>query len=349
VLTKSEDARIEHRMNGPPAKRKVRINIARFWPGATAEDIIGLILPDLTPDFEFEVSDSPQVMLYGPYTGDVPEGRFIKVFIGCENVRPIMSECDWAFGVEHEHHVRHPRYMRFVRWGDDSHLVQREKSWPDVLRSKRRFCIFLYATSVPYRETFFTALSRYKHVDSPGRSMNNMPSIDPIPGQRDWRVKIDFLRQYKFVIAFENSSRPGYNTEKLTHAIEADCVPIYWGDTEIERSFNVRRFINAHEYLVMPRRLVPRLPYRPHSLASEAQPTFFQRAARRINHIASAIEQHVWTSRGFDALIERVIQVDRDDELYLRYLREPILIDNRLPDRSRWIARWREILARASA
>jgi alpha(1,3/1,4) fucosyltransferase len=330
-------------------KGNIRINIARFWTGVTAEEIIGLILPDLAPYFEFEVSDSPQVVLYGPYTGEIPKGRFTKVFIGCENVRPIMTECDWAFGVEHEHHVGHPRYMRLMRWGDDSHLVRREKNWSEVLRSKRRFCIFLYSAEVRYREAFFRALSRYKHVDSPGRSMNNMPGIDPIPGQRDWQVKIDYLRQYKFVIAFENASRPGYNTEKLTHAIEADCVPIYWGDTEIERSFNVHRFIYAHDYLVKPRRIIPRLPYRPHSLASEAQPTFLQRAARRINRTTNDMEQRVWAWRGFGALIDRVIQVDRDDDLYLRYLREPILIGNKLPDRARWIARWRDIFEHVPA
>src|SRR5262249_53116177 len=154
-----------------------------------------------------------------------------------------------AFGIDPEGHFPHPRYMRIARWGDDSHLVQRDRNWPDILEAKRRFCIFLYAARVPYREAFFTALSRYKHVDAPGVSMNNAPAMDPIPGQRDWNVKVEFLRQYKFVIAFENASRAGYNTEKLTHAIEADCLPIYWGDPEISRAFNIRRFVNGHDYL----------------------------------------------------------------------------------------------------
>src|ERR1700676_3874203 len=104
-------------------KKTIRIAIARFWTGATAAGIIETILPDLKPYFAFEVSASPDVVLYGPYTGDMPPGRYIKVFIGCENVRPIMSECDWAFGVLHPEYVNHPRYMRFARWGDDSHLL----------------------------------------------------------------------------------------------------------------------------------------------------------------------------------------------------------------------------------
>jgi hypothetical protein len=275
----------------PAAKKKVRIGFTRFWAGATAGELIDTILIDLKPYFEFEVSNSPQVLLYGPYSGAIPAGRFIKVFIGCENVRPIMSECDWAFGVLHPEYVNHPRYMRFARWGDDSHLVQKDRNWAEVLQAKTRFCAFLYSNICPYREAFFRALSVYKPVDAPGRSMNNMPGIDPVPGQIDWKVKVEFLHAYKFVIAFENSSAPGYNTEKLTHAIEADAMPIYWGDPEIGRSFNTGRFINAHDYLPKPRRLLPRLPYAPHSIRNDVTPTLLQRASRRINGEAGEFEQ----------------------------------------------------------
>src|SRR5262249_6126483 len=139
-------------MRAPAGKKTVSVNIARFWAGATVDEIIRLILPDLEPYFEIEISEFPQVLLYGPYTGEMPKGRFIKVFIGCENVRPIMSECDWAFGVDHEESIRHPRYMRLMRWGDDSNLIQRAKNWSDILKSKTRFCVFLYANKVFYRE-----------------------------------------------------------------------------------------------------------------------------------------------------------------------------------------------------
>jgi hypothetical protein len=331
----------------PGAKKKVSIAFARFWAGATADELIDTILIDLKPYFDFEVSDSPRVVLYGPYPGAMPTGRFIKVFIGCENVRPIMSECDWAFGVLHPEYVKHPRYMRFARWGDDSNLLKTGKDWTAILRAKTRFCAFVYGNPFRYREAFFRALSRYKPVDAPGRAMNNMPGIDPVPGQIDWKAKIDFLRAYKFVIAFENGSSPGYNTEKLTHAIEADCVPIYWGDPQVGRSFNVRRFINAHDFLPKPVGFMPRLPYAPHSVKATDRPTLLGRAFRKFNSVGSETEQRAWALAGFDALVDHVIAVDRDDELYLKYLREPFLIGNKPPDRTAWIARWKEILAAA--
>jgi len=326
-------------------KSTVRIAFARFWAGAAPHELIETILPDLTPFFDFEISDEPQVVLYGPYGGAMPAGRYVKVFIGCENVRPLMNECDFAFGVLHEDYMNNPRYMRIARWGDESHLLRRDKDWRAVLRSKTRFCVFLYSQPCLYREAFFRALSRYKPIDSPGRSMNNMPGIDPVPGRIDWNAKIEFLRAYKFVIAFENSSAPGYNTEKLSHAVEADCVPIYWGDAEIGRSFNVKRFINAHDFVPRPRLLLPRLPYAPHSLKHKPELTLLPRIARKLNGIAGNIEQRTWALVGFDALVERVAALDRDDELYLEHLRQPFFKNNQPPDRSAWIGRWREIFS----
>jgi alpha(1,3/1,4) fucosyltransferase len=329
-------------------KPAITINIARFWAGATADEIIGTVLSDLLPYYDFVVSEDPQVLLYGPYSGAVPPGRHIKVFIGCENVRPLMNECDWAFGVEHEEYVRSDRYMRIARWGDDSYLIQKGRDWSEVLRKKTRFCAFLYAKPIGYREEFFRQLSRYKPVDAPGRSMNNMASIDPIPGKIDWDAKIEFLRSYKFVVAFENSSWPGYNTEKLTDPIKADCIPIYWGDPEIGRSYNTARFINGHEYLPRPAMMFPRFPYHRHSLKVSTKLTTWQRFGRRANRFLFDVEQRIWLIGGFDKLIDRIIAIDRDDDLYLQYLRQPPLLANRLPDRSQWIRQWHKIFKEAA-
>lgn len=330
-------------------KRIVTLNIARFWAGATVEEIVGTLLPDLKPYYDFVAADAPQVLLYGPYSGALPPGRYVKVFIGCENLRPLMDECDWAFGVYHEEYIGHPCYMRFARWGDDAHLIQQERDWEAVLRAKSRFCAFLFSQQVPYREAFFRALTRYKLIDAPGRSMNNMPSIDPMPGQIDWDAKREFLRRYKFVIAFENSSAPGYNTEKLTHAIEADTMPIYWGDPQIGRSFNTARFINAHDFLPAPRPRFPRLPYHQHSVRNAGTLGLPARAARRVNGTANRWEQRIWSMRGFERLVERIIEIDQNDDLYLDHLRQPFLIGNVPPDRTRWIARWHKIFAQAAA
>jgi hypothetical protein len=326
-------------------KKKINVNIARFWTGATFEAIKNLLLQNLEEFYEFEVSNQPSVVLYGPYPGKLPDGQYIKVFIGCENVRPIMRECDWAFGVQYEETIDSQRYMRFVGWGDQAHLIQGPNNdWAAVLKSKERFCAFLYAHRVFYRDAFFKALSRYKSVDAPGRAMNNMAPIDAGPGNRN--SKIEFLKKYKFVIAFENSSFPGYNTEKLSDAIEADTMPIYWGDPQIGRSFNVKRFINAHNFVREPERFLPRFSYYTHS-TDVTNDMLLRRIARRWDGTCGDLEQRIWALGGFSKLIDEIIRIDQDDSLYLEHLQQPFLIGNALPDRKAWISRWRQIFESA--
>ena len=57
-----------------------------------------------------------------------------------------------------------------------------------------------------------------------------------------------FLSEYKFNLAMENGSSRGYITEKIIEAWAAGCIPIYWGDPIIAKSFNEEAFINYHNF-----------------------------------------------------------------------------------------------------
>ncbi len=49
-------------------------------------------------------------------------------------------------------------------------IKQADYNPEEILASKTKFCNFLYSHKVPYREAFFTQLSKYKKVDAPGKS-----------------------------------------------------------------------------------------------------------------------------------------------------------------------------------
>jgi hypothetical protein len=135
-------------------------------------------------------------------------------------------------------------------------------------------------------------LSKYKRVDSGGRLYNNLDG--PVTD------KLALVKASKFTIAFENDSRPGYTTEKLSQPMEALSVPIYWGNPLVHLDFNPRSFINVHDF--------PNL----------------------------------------EAAVERVMEVDRNDELYAEYLRQPWYHDNRVNqyvDSERVLSRFEEIFA----
>ena len=44
---------------------------------------------------------------------------------------------------------------------------------------------------------------------------------------------IDYISEYKFYLAFENTKSPGYITEKIVNAMLAGVIPVYWGDESI--------------------------------------------------------------------------------------------------------------------
>lgn len=57
---------------------------------------------------------------------------------------------------------------------------------------------------------------------------------------------LNFTHTFRFAIVCENSSAPGYITEKILQCYHARVVPIYWGNSP-ERYFNSNSFINLRE------------------------------------------------------------------------------------------------------
>jgi hypothetical protein len=83
-------------------------------------------------------------------------------------------------------------------------------------------------------------LSKYKKVHSGGKILNNVGG--PV------KNKIQFISEFKFTFAFENSSFPGYVTEKVYEPMFVNSIPIYWGSPLVHLDFNTKSFVNHHDY-----------------------------------------------------------------------------------------------------
>jgi FkbM family methyltransferase len=59
---------------------------------------------------------------------------------------------------------------------------------------------------------------------------------------------IDIYKDYKFVIAMENTRVNGYVTEKIVNAFYSGAIPIYWGSQNINDYFNRKAFINVSDF-----------------------------------------------------------------------------------------------------
>ncbi|MBR9701506.1 hypothetical protein GOV13_01150 [Candidatus Pacearchaeota archaeon] len=187
-----------------------------------------------------------------------PKGDFIKIFYTSENVKPDMNKCDWAFSFCYDEEFKHPRHLRLPYYfylGYSENLIKKNISMKKILREKTKFCNFIYSNDLNSRNEFFKILNKYKRVDSPGRCMNNMP---PIGDHKDssesrsslnWpKEKIRFLKNYKFTIAFESFTSPGYTTEKLVQPMVVNSIPIYYGNPLVNRDFNKKSFLDLNDF-----------------------------------------------------------------------------------------------------
>ena len=196
----------------------------------------------------------------------------IRIFVTGENVSPNFNISDYALAFDPlEFGDRYCRLPLFKLYKDAYAILCRaRRPAEEAIKMKSGFCAYVMSNtkdSAPQRTQIFDALSQYKQVDSGGKWRNNVggPVAD----------KIAFQSKYKFVIAFENSSSPGYLTEKFAQAAQSNAIPIYWGDPTIAQTFNPKAFVNCHDF------------------------------------------------PSFEAVVERVKQIDSDDQLYKQMLSEP--------------------------
>lgn len=239
--------------------------------------------------YSIELSPSnPDFLIYSCYGNDFLKYNCVRIFYTGENLRPDFNLCDYAIGFDHmEFGDRYFRYPNFA-FLEDQFLQLLKPAGMDKNRGieKEFFCNFIYSNSMadPSRDRFFHLLNGYKKVSSPGSHLNNT-SMDV--GKRfseDWMyTKLNFQSRCKFTIAFENSSSPGYTTEKLLHAYITNTVPIYWGNPEVTRDFNPESMINCHDF------------------------------------------------SSFEAVVERIKEVDQNDEVYKKILQSSPFNENSIP------------------
>jgi len=334
------------------SKRNIKI---RFQNGLTLEgfkrDVFDI--DHLTDIYSFEESADPDFIIFGPYGNDIPQkGNYVRIGYYCENIKPDLSICEWAFGVPREEDVKHPNYKRIQWHGLNPRLLIKPADYdPEkILASKTKFCNFLYSHKVAYREAFFSQLSQYKKVDAPGLSMNNMPAIEDLYKGDKWEIKRQFLSSYKFTIAFENNIYPGYQTEKLYDAMLCNSIPIYCGDPCIAEVFNTKAFINTADYIDTNNNFIKWLERHTQSNFIDIRPQYYHNPVQRIKRKLKAIGRSIKTNLQFGnldfrPLIDRIVELDQDNNKYLEVLQQPWFNNNAAPENTSSKKRWIEIFS----
>lgn len=122
---------------------------------------------------------------------------------------------------------------------------------------------------------------------------------------------MEIYKQYKFVVAIENSFSVGYWSEKMINAVLAQSIPIYAG---LQPTPWVNRYVNPDRFI-----------YCPFDKAAFSSAFFDEqvpnaRVQYTLQHQADALK----------ACVEKVKVVDQDDDLYQAIINTPFLPNNTL-------------------
>ena len=268
--------------------RTIKVKFIGFWGDFRNDD--NFIINALRKKYQVELSDEPDYLFYAGYNADIYKYDCIRIAYTFENFIPDFNLCDYAIGFAYidfeDRYFRYPLYLNdgFTYYENDDYgldmkrMLEKHRFSEQDMKTKEGFCSFMVSSAVDkVRNDFFERLSQYKTVASGGRYKNNVGG--PV------KDKFEFQKKYKFAICFENSSSPGYTTEKLMQAFAAKTVPIYYGSPRIGEEFNTRAFVNLHDF------------------------------------------------DSFDEAIEKIKEIDNNDELYMDMLKEPALNPSNIPQK----------------
>ncbi|MCR4740782.1 MAG: hypothetical protein K5886_11055 [Lachnospiraceae bacterium] len=222
---------------------KIKVGFSDFWKGFDKNDNFFInLLRQIYGDDRIEISDRPDYLFYSCFGNrNLRHPECVKIYYVAENIVPDFNLCDYAIGVHEigfsDRYLWFPLYLqKEYRHSYDLALLRENGE------KERKFCCYVISNALgsPMRDEIIKAVGSYKALDSGGRYRNNVGG--PV------KDKIDFLRGYKFNLCIENSSAPGYTTEKLVEGFASGGIPIYWGDPEIGKKFNPKAFINCMDY-----------------------------------------------------------------------------------------------------
>ena len=229
----------------------VKIKFVDFWEHWNQED--NFIVNTLKKFFKVEFSENPDYVFYSNFSKRLDHMKYknaVKIFYTQENLCPDFNFADYGIGFEELTYG--DRYLQFPicyideRYGNAWRMMKTKHMDVQGNAEKyinREFCGMVVSNkdADPIRDEFFEKLLQYQFVSSGGKYRNNIGQPNGVPD------KLEFMRKYRFSFCFENSSHPGYYTEKLIEGFAAKTVPIYWGNPHIEEIFNPNAFINLSD------------------------------------------------------------------------------------------------------
>ena len=194
--------------------------------------------------------EEPDVLIYSWLgSNNVKWRNAIRIYYTMEMDYPDFNTCDYAIGLAN---IGLPgRFFRFPHYVFYDNLLQKYEGIDNLLKPtealNRGFCSAVVSNTYRNRiyHEIYPLLEEYKPIASGGKINNNVGG--PVAN------KIDFIKKYKFNLAFENMNVDGYVTEKIMDAFVAQTIPIYWGSKQVKKDFGVGGYIDVSDFDTLDR------------------------------------------------------------------------------------------------
>ena len=225
--------------------KEIKINFTDFWPDLDKTNNYFYNL--LAEQYTVVIDENPDLIFYSCFGTDYLNYKCKRIYYTGENIRPDFTACDFAFSFDfnsNKNHLRLPFYSLIIEENNAHDILEKIKTKDELVQiwdNKSKFCCMVVSNPrSKKRLNFYEKLSQFKTVDSGGKVFNNV-------GGRV-KDKMAFIKEYKFVISFENECHDGYTTEKILQPMMVDSIPIYWGNKKVDKDFNTKRFINYFDF-----------------------------------------------------------------------------------------------------
>jgi hypothetical protein len=249
-------------------------------------------------------------MFVGDGPGDLPSNRAVRIFYTGENVRPDFSTCDWAFSFDYDEELKNPRHLRlpnYARLGAGADLIK------DTSPGR--------AEAILAGKTRFCNFVFHNDVEVRNGFFDRLSGYKRVdaPG----RCRSNMPPIGPFTNPTESRYAAGYPGQKI-----AFMAPY--------------KFTIAFENAAYPGYTTEKIY---HAMLAGTLPIYWGNPlVHRDFNPRSFLNASDYPST--EALIDRIVEVDQNDALYLEYLREPWYPNNRITpyvDPARILGRFREI------
>ena len=157
----------------------------------------------------------------------------------CENQKD-KYDCVLWMERNNKNIINMPLHIPYIYTNNLLKSLESQKNRSDV--PKNDVLVVISNPNGKERNRFLSALEKKMNVTYAGRYKNNIGGLLPFH-YNDEKFK-DYVSQFKFIVSMENTKYDTGITEKITHGMLAQTIPVYWGSPRVNDYFNKDRFIN---------------------------------------------------------------------------------------------------------